>query len=166
MFLWPSVFLRPLKGKCWKRHVGRPQDPKRPHWTMKRYSLLPKEIAVGEGRIWSNVLKFLMGNNTRRTDPFKKKIWFWLCQPCWFPKPACDVCKAAGLVCNEWGLRGIEFRPCFNLAWTHTHSYHSPVWYHQVLARASEQTRGLRGSKERGKVGEGSITCLLQWLLR
>lgn len=161
MFLWPSVFLWPLKGKCWKRHVGRPQDPKRPHWTMKRYSLLPKEIAVGEGRIWSNVLKFLMGNNTRRTDPFKKKKkWFWLCQACWFPKPACDVCKATSLVCNEWGLKGVEFRRCFNLAWTHTHSYRSPG-----VRQGKWADRGLCGSKERGKVREGRITCLLQWLL-
>lgn len=81
---------------------------------MKKYSLLPKEITVGEGRICSDVLKFLMGNNTRRIDPFKKDR-FWLCQCCCFPEPPCVVCEAANLVCDELG-EGVESRPGFNLA--------------------------------------------------
>lgn len=50
------------------------------------------------------------------------------------------------------GGEGLESRPGFNLAWTHTCSCHSPVWYHRVLARVSGWGM-LSGSRERGKVG-------------
>lgn len=123
-----------LKTACWET-----PGPKKTTWMMKKFSLLPEESIVE--KVDSEVIfDISCGDNTRRIEPFKKKLLLAL-PACLFPKLPCVVCKAlaASVVCEEWGPHESPLA----LTWhQNTHSCHSPVWSPQVLARAGEQGRG------------------------
>lgn len=82
-FLWPSVFLRPLKGKWLKTACWETPGPKKTVWVMKKFSLLPEESVVE--KVDSEVIfEISYEDNTGRIEPFKKNC-FWLCQPVYSP---------------------------------------------------------------------------------
>lgn len=114
MCLWLSVFLQPLRGQCWEQHFGRPQDPKRLHWMMKKYPSRRRRSQLEKVESEA-IFQISHEDNTRRHDPFKNN-WFWLCQLCVVLEisplfiPWATVCYMKGIGCQlgMWGVGSLS----------------------------------------------------------